>query len=201
MPLPKGSNPNHPKPGAIIRVAPIRDVKAIGRIKKLLGDHPRNYALFVLGINTAFRAGDLLRLRTGQVRGLAPGDLMTVREEKTSKTRSVVLNHQAWEAIQRLLQACPEKQDEDLLFTGLRGAMTVQYLNRLVKEWCAGVGLTRENYGSHTFRKTWGYHQRVTYRTDIPVLMDAFGHATQRQTLAYLGITREEVRQCFMNGL
>jgi hypothetical protein len=24
------------------------------------------------------------------------------------------------------------------------------------------------NYGSHTLRKTWGYHQRVTYKVDIP---------------------------------
>lgn len=201
MALPKGCNPNHPQVGSIIRVEPIRDLKAIGRIKKLLADHPRNHALFALGINTAFRAGDLLRIRVGQVRGLFPGDVLTVREGKTGKARSVVLNHQAIEAIQRLIQDSPEKTDSDLLFTGLRGPMTVQYLNRLVKAWCADVGLHRENYGSHSFRKTWGYHQRVTYRTDLPVLMDAFGHSTQRQTLAYLGITKEEVRQCFMNGL
>jgi len=50
MSPPKGCNPNHPKPGAIIRVEPIRDVRAIGRIKKLLADHPRNHALFVLGM-------------------------------------------------------------------------------------------------------------------------------------------------------
>lgn len=201
MSPPKGSNPNHPKPGSIIRVEPIRDVKAIGRIKKLLADHPRNHALFVLGINTAFRAGDLLRVRVGQVRGLAPGDKLTVREEKTGKARSVVLNHQALDAIQRLIEASPEKADDELLFTGTRGSMTVQYVNRLVKAWCADVGLHRENYGSHSFRKTWGYHQRVTYRTDLPVLMDAFGHSTQRQTLSYLGITSDEVRQCYMNGL
>lgn len=201
MSPPKGCNPNHPKPGSIIRVEPIRDVRAIGRIKKLLADHPRNHALFVLGINTAFRAGDLLRVRVGQVRGLMPGDILTVRESKTGKARSVVLNAPALEAIQRLIEACPEKSDDDLLFTGRRGPMTVQYVNRLVKEWCADVGLSRENYGSHSFRKTWGYHQRVTYRTDLPVLMDAFGHSTQRQTLSYLGITKEEVRQCFMNGL
>ena len=201
MSPPKGGNPNHPKPGSIIRVEPIRDVKAIGRIKKLLADHPRNHALFVLGINTAFRAGDLLRVRVGQVRGLMPGDTLTVRESKTGKARSVVLNAPALEAIQRLIETCPDKSDDDLLFTGRRGPMTVQYVNRLVKEWCADVGLSRENYGSHSFRKTWGYHQRVTYRTDLPVLMDAFGHSTQRQTLSYLGITKEEVRQCFMNGL
>jgi len=201
MSPPKGCNPNHPKPGSIIRVEPIRDVKAIGRIKKLLADHPRNAALFALGINTAFRAGDLLRITTGQVRGLTPGDTLTIREEKTGKARSVVLNHQALEAVRRLIEDFPEKGDDELLFTGLRGAMTVQYVNRLVKAWCADVGLHRENYGSHSFRKTWGYHQRVTYRTDLPVLMDAFGHSTQRQTLSYLGITADEVRQCFMNGL
>lgn len=192
-------NPNHPKKGDVIKVDPIRDLKAVGRIKKLLEDHDRNYALFVVGINSAFRAGDLLDLRVGQVRHIKPGEVLTVREEKTEKLRMVVVNEAMANAIWKLVTNSG-KSDDEFLFTGLRGRLTVQYLNRLVKEWCANVGL-KGNYGSHTLRKTWGYHQRVTFKTDIPILMKAFGHSTQRQTLEYLGITEEEVHTAFMQSL
>jgi hypothetical protein len=40
MPFPKGQNPNHPTAGSTIKVEPIRDKKAITRIKKILADRP-----------------------------------------------------------------------------------------------------------------------------------------------------------------
>jgi hypothetical protein len=42
MPFPKGQNPNHPTAGSTIKVEPIRDKKAIQRIKKILADRPRD---------------------------------------------------------------------------------------------------------------------------------------------------------------
>lgn len=68
--------------------------------------------------------------------------------------------------------------------------------NRMVKRWCTEVGL-RGNYGSHTLRKTWGYHQRMIKNAPIPLLMEAFGHDTQAQTLGYLCIQAEEIQKLF----
>ena len=73
MALPKGHNPNHPPRGSTIRVEPIRSKKAIKNIKKLLSDQPRNLCLFLVGINTAYRASDLLTIR-GCVAGEATQD-------------------------------------------------------------------------------------------------------------------------------
>ena len=56
-------------------------------------------------------------------------------------------------------------------------------------------------YGSHTLRKTYGYHQRVTYRRAIPTLMVCHNHATQKQTLDYLCIQPEEIKNVFSNEL
>jgi integrase len=78
--------------------------------------------------------------------------------------------------------------------------MTVSYLNRLVKGWCKQINL-KGNYGSHSLRKTWGYHQRKTFGVDIPTLMTCFNHSTQRQTLDYLCIQPEEVQSVYMNEL
>ena len=76
----KPRNPNHPPPGSTIKVDPIRTVQAISRVKSLLESNPRNYCLFVLGINTAFRASELLSIRVAQVKYLAPGDRLEVKQ-------------------------------------------------------------------------------------------------------------------------
>jgi integrase len=190
-----GENPHHPPVGSRIKVDPIRDKKAIKRIKTLLEKHPRNYCLFVMGINTAFRANELLSITVGQVRSRTIGDILEIKQTKTGKYRSVTLNRPVVGAISTLL-ATTSLSDNDPLFLGQRGCLTVPTLSTLVKTWCADVGL-QGHYGSHTLRKTWGYWQRLERGTAIPLLMSAFGHATQQQTLAYLGIQSEEIAQIY----
>jgi len=51
MPFLKGENPHRPAPGSVLKVEPIRDKRAIGRIKKMLRDHPRDLCLFVVEMN------------------------------------------------------------------------------------------------------------------------------------------------------
>jgi len=70
---------NHPKKGATIKVQPIRDLKAIQRIKKILADRPRDLCLFTLGINTAYRANELLSIRVREVSHLQVGDGLEVK--------------------------------------------------------------------------------------------------------------------------
>jgi integrase len=195
MPFAKGENPHHPAPGSMLKVDPIRDKKAIERVKKLLRDHPRDLCLFVLGINTAFRANELLSLKVGQVRSLQPGDVLSVKQSKTGKFRQVTVNGAVVKAVAQHLDANPLADDVPL-FQGKRGCLTVPTVSTMVKTWCAHVGL-RGSYGSHTLRKTWGYWQRLERGTAVPLLMEAFGHATQQQTLAYLGIQAEEIAQIY----
>jgi integrase len=194
-------NPNHPKINSMISVLPIMNLKDITTIKKRL-DTPRDFALFVVGINTAFRASDLLRIRVGQVRHLQPGDTLPVREKKTRKERRVTLNKAAQDAIQKLLATMPAAADEEPLFQSRNGGKELQVttLNRMLKKWCAWVNLPG-NYGSHTLRKTFGYQHRVTFGTDLPTLMQVFGHSTQQQTLHYLCVQAEEVKDAFMRDL
>ena len=59
------NNPNHPKKGSSIKVDPIKSLKDIKAIKKLLHDKPRDLCLFTLGINTNLRASDLLQNHRG----------------------------------------------------------------------------------------------------------------------------------------
>ena len=190
------NNPNHPRKGSTIKVEPIRHLKDIKSIKRLLQDSPRDFCLFTLGINTNLRASDLLAITAGMVRN---EEELVLKERKTGKERRITLNPITQKAIRRLLDS-REYDDDDRLFQGQRGPLTVPTVNRLVKGWCKAINL-RGNYGSHTLRKTFGYHQRVTFGRGLPELMTVFNHSTQRQTLDYLCVQPEEIKDIYLNEL
>lgn len=195
MRIQKGENPNHPQPGATIKVAPIIKKRAIEDIKRFLADNPRDFCLFTLGINVAYRANELLSLKAGQVRSLKVGDSLSVYQSKTDKYRRVTLNVNAVEAIQGLLESYNYGND-DYLFHSQRGeVLKVPSVTRKVKAWCDRAGL-KGNYGSHTLRKTWGYWQYKN-NAPLPLLVKAFEHTTQEQTLEYLCIQPPEIAQIY----
>jgi len=195
----KGNNGNHPVKGSMIKVEPIKSMKDIKAIKVLLAKRPRGLALFTLGINTNLRAVDLLKIKVAQVKNLKPLEFIEVKEQKTGKLKQVTLNKACVEAIRKLM-ASRDYQDDDYLFLGQRGRLTVPSVNRLVKSWCAAINL-KGNFGAHTLRKTFGYIQRVVFGTGLPELMVCFNHSTQRQTLEYLCIQPEEIKSVYANEL
>jgi integrase len=191
----KGENPHHPALGSSIKVQPIRLKKDIETIKNNLAASPRDFCLFTLGINTAFRANELLSIRVGQVRDLRVGDVLDLRQSKTRAYRQVTLNRKAISAIQALLGSRQYEAADFLFFSRWGERLGVPEVSRKVKAWCEDIHLDG-NYGSHTLRKTWGFWQ-YKRGTPLPLLMEAFGHQTQRQTLAYLGIQPQDVAQIF----
>ena len=190
-------NPNHPPRGSSIKVEPIRDLKDIKSIKKLLSDNPRDLCLFTLGINTNLRASDLLRITAGQVRHLRPGDELVIKEKKTGKERRITVNRAVVKAVRNLLAARPLDDNDPLFFSQRGKVLTVPSVSRLVKSWCKAINLPG-NYGSHTLRKTFGYHQRVQLNTGVAELMVMFNHSSQKQTLDYLCIQPDEIRDAYM---
>lgn len=202
--MPRGSTQaqNHPKPGSSIKVEPIRDFDAIQEIKQNLIDAGkwRDYCLFTLGINTAYRASELLSLTVGQVAHLKPGDVLEIKEKKTKKYRAATLNHAAYAALYDWLRVHPGRGNPNApLFISYRRkeALSVSTVNRMIKKWFKTIGL-HGRYGSHTMRKTWGYHQRKNNDAPMPLLMTAYGHSTEAQTLHYLFIQNRELRDLFL---
>ena len=181
-------------------VEPIRSLKDIKSIKKILQGKPRDLAIFTLGINTNLRASDIIKIKIRQVVG-TEGELV-LNETKTGKPRRITLNRQVLDAIRRLLKTYGDYTMEDYLFQSRKkgGSLTPTSLSRLVKSWCEAINL-KGNYASHSLRKTWGYHQRVTFNTGIAELMVCFNHSTQKQTLDYLCVQPEEIRSVYLNEL
>jgi len=193
---------NHPKKDSIIKVDPIRDLKDIKSIKKQLADNPRNLAIFTLGINTNLRASDILKITVGQVKHLKAGEHFHMKEQKTEKQRTITINKSVFEAFQHLLVTMPTAAENEPLFQSRKGGkpLCVPYLNGMVKAWCKAINL-KGNYGSHTLRKTFGYIHRTVFNTDLPTLMHMFNHSSQKQTLAYLGIQPEEIKDAYLKEI
>ena len=134
------------------------------------------------------------------MKDLKAGDTVEIKEKKTGKVRMITLNKTCTNAIQNLL-ASKQYQDDDYLFQSQRRhVLTTPSVHRLVKGWCSEINL-KGNYGSHTLRKTFGYQQRVHFGVGLPELMVCFNHSTQKQTLDYLCIQPEEVKNIYMNEL
>jgi len=197
-------NINHPLPGSVVKVEPIKESEDIERIRTFLKGNSRDLCIFNLGVNTNLRAVDLVNLIIGQVRHLKPGETLNLRETKTGKKRSITINETCYRSIQNLLETDQMKdaKDEDSLFRSRKGGekLRANTLNAMVKKWARAINL-KGNYGSHTLRKTFGYIHRTKLGTDIPTLMRMFNHSTQRQTLDYLCIQPQEIKDAYMKEI
>jgi integrase len=191
-----------PGKGCILKVDPIRSPSKIRAIKLLLSSEPRNLLLFILGINTNLRMCDLLSIQLGQVRGLSISGTLTVRESKTGKIHQITLNRFVWESLHAWLAKCHGLPDETPLFWSRKtgASLQVSSVNNLIKDWCKTVGL-EGRFGCHSLRKTFGFHHRTRFGTDLPTLMVMFNHSNQRQTLNYLGIQSEEISAAYRHEI
>lgn len=166
-------------------VQPLKNLRDINRMKKAL--HGRNLLLFTLGINTALRISDLLTLTAADV----AGDYITLRESKTAKAKRIKINAAAREAIRKLAPV------EGPLFPSRKGGQAISRVQayRILNAAAERAGVNIE-IGCHSLRKTAGYH---TYKKtgDIAQVMRMLNHATERDTLRYIGITQDTIDDAY----
>ena len=183
-------------------VEPIRDRKKVAQIKNLLRgqNRYRDLLLFVTGINTALRISDLLPLKIGDFldeRGQIKRRFW-IREKKRGKRHEVVINNSIRETLQEHLEAYPgiASDPERFVFFSTQSPTYAEPIKRgqawkVITNICRDVGLTG-NYGTHTLRKTWGYHARMQ-GVDLALIMHKLNHSSLAYTKRYLGITDNEL--------
>lgn len=189
-------------------VDPIRDKKKIAQIKNLLRGEGRyrDLLLFTVGVNSALRVSDLVQLQVHDFVDTEGNmqDSFRVREEKTDKGRIVTINDAMTDAFREYLVAYPgivANPDNHLFFNVKTGHFDEPIGRKMVwvfmSEICAAVGL-KGNYGSHTLRKTWGYHARIS-GVPLSFIMEMLNHSSEKVTLRYLGITADELAEVARN--
>jgi integrase len=168
-------------------VNPIKDVKDIEKMKKSLSG--RDLLLFVFGINSSLRIGDILSLKVGDVRNKTS---LILSEKKTKKRKEFRFNQALLTVLKDMI---PENaSDDDWLFPSKRNeakpldrTQAWRNLNAAAKR--AGITV---NIGTHTLRKTWAYH-RYKAGYNVAQLMTALNHSSQTETLRYIGIEQEQI--------
>ena len=174
-------------------IEPLRTQREINQLKDYLyKTNLRNYAIFIVGINTNLRASDLLNLRYGPVTRAIEEDIeIPITEKKTGKRRNLRLNRAAKMALQAYCTNRRFQNADELIFTRADGLpITTAALSSGFKYWCKQADLVG-NFASHTMRKTWAYHHHMA-GASIPTLMAMMNHRSQRQTLDYLCITAQD---------
>jgi len=153
-------------------VEPIRDRKKIAQIKNLLRGQGRyrDLLLFVVGINSALRISDLLELQVahftddqGQIR-----QRFWIKEKKRGKRQEVVINESIREVLEEYLAAyrgIGEKPENFVFFNPKNNDFSHPIKRgqgwKFITSICREVGLLG-NFGTHSLRKTWGYHARMS---------------------------------------
>jgi len=184
-------------------VEPIRDRKKIAQIKNQLRGQRRyrDLLLFVVGINTALRISDLLALRVEhfledrqQIRRR-----FWIKEQKRGKRQEIVINTSIQDALEEYLTIYPEITDDPVHFIFFNTkANSFRHPIRRGQAWkvittiCQQVGL-HGNFGTHSLRKTWGYHARMQ-GVDLALIMHKLNHESIAYTKRYLGITDDELQ-------
>ncbi len=181
-------------------VQPIREKKQIETIKKLLKQQSlRDYCLFVVGINSGLRISDLLKLTISDViDGKKLKDRIRLREKKTNKFKDFPLSDNAKSALKEYLSTRQYNEHEPLFISRKnKGFLLRQQAYKILNNVAHEVGI-KEKIGTHTLRKTFGYH---AYKNgyDIAIIQKLFNHSSTSITLCYIGITQDKLDDVYMS--
>jgi integrase len=163
-------------------VQPIRDQEKIDEIQEILmSQSMRDWLLFTIGINSGLHLSDLLTLR---VKDLKNKTQVTIKEEKTGKEKTFMINNQLKDWIFNYVK---HKEDSDFLFPSQRTGKPIKRIRvyRILNEAAKQAGLN--DIGTHTLRKTFGYHYYQKTK-NVSVLRDLFNHSAPSVTLKYIGV-------------
>ena len=169
-------------------VEPIRDKTTVQDIADYLKEvDEKYYIMFMIGIYSGLRVSDILKLKVRDVKGKTD---IKLREKKTGKEKFFPVNKELYKAIEAY---CRDKKDYDYIVPSARAknkAVSREYAYRVIHE--AGVRFGLYNLGTHTMRKTFGYHFYLQTK-DIVLLMRIFNHNDQSKTLRYIGIEQSTI--------
>src|SRR5665647_808071 len=167
-------------------VQPIRDINKIEEIKiELMKSGYKNYMMFVVGINTGLRISDILNLKVVDVRDKTH---ITLIEQKTKKPKRFRINTNLKNEIDKYIT---NMRDDEYLFQSQKGVnkpITRVQAYRILNKAGERVGLGE--IGTHTLRKTFGFHFYQKTK-DVALLHKLFNHSAPSVTLLYIGINQD----------
>lgn len=176
---------------------PIKQAEEITKLKSFFKEKKdlRNFAMIVMGMNTALRISDLLKLRWDSVYDWEKQRYykhIQLTEQKTGKTNIIALNQAVIDALEEWRQICYTSQG-DYIFqsrTGNNRPITRSQAYRIINRAAKNLGI-EGNISCHSLRKTFGYQ---AWKKGVPpaVIMEIYNHTSLEITKRYLAIDQDD---------
>jgi integrase len=147
-------------------------------------DSYRNYMMFVFGINTGLRIQDILNFKVKDV----SGEQIVMTEMKTGKRKIIQLNPPLQREIKKYTA---NMNPDDYLFPSRQGKnkplkrdMAYKIMRKAADEF------DLVDIGTHTLRKTFGYHMYQKTK-DITMVQRLLNHSDKSITMRYIGMDQD----------
>ena len=157
----------------------------------------RDNALLVVGVHTALRISDLLKLRWSDIYDDKHAEFrrhISLVEHKTGKQKIIALNDEAVAALKRILPM----RNSPYIFASRTGNGPISRAQawRIIRNAATAVGIQGQ-ISCHSLRKTWGYHAWTSQAVSPVVIMKIYNHSSYEVTKRYLGIEQDELDQAY----
>ena len=163
----------------------------------------RNYVLFLVGVTTGYRAGDLVKLKVRDIKEAIRRKEFTILEgkkknsknirEKNRKPRSVELIPGVEKILKEYIK---DKKDYEYIFQSRKGTnkhIGVQAVSNILKK--AGEYFGLHDITAHSMRKTYAYRIYEENDHDLLAIKEMLGHSSIEETKVYLGLDREHYHE------
>ena len=171
----------------------------------------RNKLLFILGINLSLRASDLRTVKysfffhktdDGKLEFNEYYSLIPQKQKKTRKYIKLFFNDVVKNAIINYIEYYPVNDIDNMVFASRKGddkAIKEQTIWRILNDKAIEAGI-KQNIGSHSLRKTFGYwtwHEAEDKNKALVILQQLFAHSSTQVTMRYIGILDEEIKDTY----
>lgn len=166
----------------------------------------RNKMLFLIGINLSLRISDLISLRWNFFLkdDMTFRDYYKIQPKKTRRTGKFVtlyFNEVVKKSIMDFIEQYPIEDMNGFVFKSREGegAITEKSVWRIIVDTAKKAGI-EHNVGTHSLRKTFGYHiwhNAEDKEKALVMLMAIFNHSSLATTKKYIGLMDEEIESVF----
>jgi len=185
-------------------VQPIRDLKTLDNISEYLRQkNIKYYVMWKIGLHTGLRVSDIISLKVLDVRSKdgTISNRITIRTKKTGRIDEYFIT----DSLKRILKIYVDDLEDYQVLIPTESKNNITFNKHITRQWAwqvineAGAACgVKERIGTHTMRKTLGYHLYKKTK-DIVKVQKVLKHSGRKETpeytLIYICITSEDIEK------
>ncbi|WP_434302581.1 tyrosine-type recombinase/integrase [Clostridium botulinum] len=163
----------------------------------------RDYVLFITGVTTGYRAGDLVKLKVRDIKDALKRGEFIIYEGKKMHCKNIKQRNRKPRIVELIPKVAnilkswiKDKKDYEYVFQSRKGInqnIGVQAVSNILKD--AGEYFGLQDITAHSMRKTYAYKIYIESNKDIVAVKELLGHRSIEETKKYIGLDKEKYHQ------